>query len=112
MNYAKLGMPLFEGHDNQNQTSEVENGLRGVGGGAFQRKDRQHQVKYQASRWFPAIKDVIEQAIEGKLCNRQFPYLSDRRENRGQSRTGNYRMGRGAITGPSRIIVFVLVGMG
>ena len=79
---------MFEG--SVNTSNEAENGLRGVGGGAFKRKNREHQVTYQISRWNPAIKDVIEGAIEQNLDTRQFPYLVDRREAGGGRR--GYKM--------------------
>jgi len=112
MNYAKMGIPLFDGQE-QYQTAETENGIRGVGGGAFNRKNRQHQIKYSISRWTPAVKDVIEQAIEGKLNPNMFPFANDRREG-GMGRTQNkYGWNNRAAknSAPARIMIFILGGM-
>lgn len=110
LNYNKLGLPLFDGVCNS--PNEVENGLRGVGGGAFQRKNREHQVKYQLSRWQPAVKDVIEQAIEGKLDQKQFPFLLDRREGGGGARSGRgYGWHKNKDSSGSKVIIFINGGM-
>jgi len=106
-NYSKLGVPMFEG--SVNTANEAENGLRGIGGGAFKRKNREHQVTYQISRWNPAIKDVIEGAIEQNLDTRQFPYLVDRREAGGGRRGYNWQKNKS--TNGSRIIIFINGGM-
>lgn len=112
MNYSKLGLPLFDGPESTS-TAETENGIRGVAGGAFHRKNREHQIRYSISRWTPAIKDVIEQAIEGKLDTKMFPYLNDRRETLGGgSRAGKYSWNKaGKSQTGSKVIVFMLGGM-
>ena len=43
------------------------------------RRDRFAEVTYQMSRWNPVVKDLIEDAIEGKLDTNHFPFLNDKR---------------------------------
>ncbi|XP_076823508.1 syntaxin-binding protein 1-like isoform X1 [Clavelina lepadiformis] len=85
------------------------------GGLKFER--REHDAKYQLSRWTPMIKDVMETAIEDKLDQRLFPFLSGR--GTGSSSTGvrSARYHWHKDKGPSdyksgpRLIVFVIGGM-
>ncbi len=42
-----------------------------------QRKEREGQT-YQLSRWTPYVKDLMEDILDEKLDQRQFPFLSNR----------------------------------
>jgi len=73
---------------------------------------------YQMSRWTPQVKDVIEDAIEGKLDTSNFPFLSDQRQgaNKAQAPASN-RYGRWhkdkadqSSRNIGRIIVFIVGG--
>jgi len=65
-NMAKLGVTIVnDGSKSQNWN--------------IKRKDRITENTYQMSRWTPIVKDIIEDAIEGKLDSNHFPYLSDQR---------------------------------
>jgi len=81
------------------------------------RKDRITDNTYQMSRWTPIVKDLIEDAIEGKLDDTHFPYLSDQRgmSNRNKApasnRYGRWHKDKGDQTkNVSRVIVFILGG--
>ena len=41
------------------------------------RKEREGQT-YQLSRWSPYVKDLMEDIVDEKLDQRQFPFLSNR----------------------------------
>merc|ERR1719427_682504 len=64
-------------------------GVNLVAGGrpglTMKRRDRITENTYQMSRWTPLVKDIIEDAMEGKLDNNHFPFLNDQR--RGAKKT-------------------------
>jgi len=83
------------------------------------RRPRITEGTYQMSRWTPIIKDIIEDAIEGKLDVNQFPFLSDQRQGANKnSAPASNRYGRwhkdkadqGSRKIP-RIIIFVVGGI-
>jgi len=47
--------------------------------GQVAKKDRSADVKYQLSRFTPAVKDIMEYAIDGKLDDKVFQFLSGTR---------------------------------
>ena len=49
------------------------------------RRERVTEHTYQMSRWTPQVKDIIEDAIDGKLDTNHFPFLSDKRQGASKS---------------------------
>merc|ERR1712110_1223931 len=103
-NVAKLGVTIV------NDESKSQNWIP-------KRKDRFAEVTYQMSRWTPVVKDLIEDAIEGKLDTNHFPFLNDKRglSNRNKApasnRYGRWHKDKGDQTkNVSRLIVFILGG--
>eukprot|EP00090_Calanus_glacialis_P000909 TRINITY_DN10651_c0_g1_i1.p1 TRINITY_DN10651_c0_g1~~TRINITY_DN10651_c0_g1_i1.p1 ORF type:complete len:589 (-),score=226.51 TRINITY_DN10651_c0_g1_i1:212-1978(-) len=85
----------------------------------MRRRERVTEHTYQMSRWTPQVKDIIEDAIDGKLDTNHFPFLSDKRQgaNKSSAPTSN-RYGRwhkdkaeqGSHKIP-RMIVFIVGGI-
>ena len=51
----------------------------------MRRRERVTEHTYQMSRWTPQVKDIIEDAIDGKLDTNQFAFLSDKRQGANKS---------------------------
>ena len=66
LNLQQIGMQIL-----QDQTKRRKNIPQ-------TRRERGDEQKYQLSRWTPYVKDIMEDAIDEKLDQRQFPYLSNR----------------------------------
>jgi len=64
------------------------------------------------SRWTPTLKDIVEDAIEGKLDTTHFPCLSNQRGVSSRSKVpASYRYGQWhRKKSLSRVIVFVIGG--
>nr|CAB3266680.1 syntaxin-binding protein 1-like [Phallusia mammillata] len=93
----------------------VNNDGRKRSGPKFER--REHEATYQLSRWTPMVKDVMEMAIEDKLDQKIFPFLSGRGASSGSTavRSARYHWHKGKGTsdyksGP-RLIIFIIGGM-
>ncbi|VDO60880.1 unnamed protein product [Heligmosomoides polygyrus] len=83
------------------------------------RKERPNEQVYQSSRWVPALKDIMEDAIDDKLDTKHFPFLAGRQANQPfraptSARYGQWHKERGQQaqyrSGP-RLIVFVIGGL-
>ncbi|KAK6025706.1 Sec1 family protein [Ostertagia ostertagi] len=83
------------------------------------RKERPNEQVYQSSRWVPALKDIMEDAIDDKLDTKHFPFLAGRQTNQPfraptSARYGQWHKERGQQaqyrSGP-RLIVFVIGGL-
>jgi syntaxin-binding protein 1 len=68
LNLQNIGMQILQ--DPAKQSSRRKNIPQN-------RKDREGQT-YQLSRWTPYVKDLMEDIIDEKLDQRQFPFLSNR----------------------------------
>ena len=107
LNMVHLGVPVVQGSGKKKATP--------------QRKERQGE-SYTTSRYVPYVKDIMEDAIEGKLDQKMFPFLTTRgMSGMGVSgvisaRRGNYgnwhkdKNQTDAKSGP-RIIICVLGGV-
>merc|ERR1712212_217984 len=60
----------------------------------MKRKERVSEQTYQMSRWTPQLKDIIEDAIEDKLDNNHFPFLSGQRQSVGRAAPTSARYGQ------------------
>merc|ERR1719336_3530995 len=60
----------------------------------MKRKERVSEQTYQMSRWTPQLKDTIEDAIEDKLDNNHFPFLSGQRQSVGRTAPTSARYGQ------------------
>lgn len=83
----------------------------------MKRKERVSEQTYQMSRWTPLIKDIVEDAIEDKLDNNHFPYLSGQRQSVGRAAPTSARYGQwhkdkkeAQTKNMPRIICFVVGG--
>jgi len=78
---------------------------------------REHDATYQLSRWTPMLKDVMEMAIEDKLDQRLFPFLSGRGSGSVSTGVRSARYHWHEKKGPTdyksgpRLIVFMIGGM-
>lgn len=93
----------------------INNDGRKKGGPKLER--REHEATYQLSRWTPMLKDVMELAIEDKLDQRLFPFLSGRGSGSVSTGVRSARYHWHEKKGPSdyksgpRLIVFMIGGM-
>jgi len=83
----------------------------------MKRKERVSEQTYQMSRWTPMVKDIVEEAIEDKLDNNHFPFLSGQRQSVGRAAPTSARYGQwhkdkkeATTKNVPRIIVFMVGG--
>merc|ERR1712106_751342 len=67
-NMQNLGVNVVVGQSNRKKIWQMK------------RKERVSEQTYQMSRWTPQVKDIVEDAIEDKLDNNHFPFLSGQRQ--------------------------------
>ena len=67
---AKVALTLFSRFESFKASSRRKNIPQN-------RKERDAQT-YQLSRWSPYVKDLMEDILDEKLDQRQFPFLSNR----------------------------------
>merc|ERR1719499_2605860 len=87
------------------------------------RRDRITEQTYQMSRWTPVVKDLVDDAIDGKLDQSHFPFHKQRQESQFKSAPTSARYGQwhkdkekgaggaAAVKTVPRVIVFVLGGV-
>ncbi|CAD5121572.1 DgyrCDS10071 [Dimorphilus gyrociliatus] len=84
---------------------------------AVNRRERTHEQRFQMSRWVPYVKDIMEEAIEDKLDQRRFPFLSSGpRSMMGGSapisaRYGNWHNKAQTPKSGPRLIIFIVGGV-
>merc|ERR1740131_205181 len=82
----------------------------------MKRKERVTEQTYQMSRWTPLAKDIIEDAIDDKLDNNHFPFLSGQRQGSmrtsttSSARFGQWHKKEAQGKNLPRIIVFIVGG--
>lgn len=85
------------------------------------RKDRPNEQVYQSSRWVPMLKDIMEDAIDDKLDQKHFPFLTGRQAGTpfrsgapASARYGQWHKDRGQQStyrsGP-RLIIYIVGGV-
>jgi len=82
----------------------------------MKRKERVTEQTYQMSRWTPLAKDIIEDAIDDKLDNNHFPFLSGQRQGSmhkqapNSARFGQWHKKEAQGKNLPRMIVFIVGG--
>ncbi|XP_078686227.1 syntaxin-binding protein 1-like isoform X6 [Branchiostoma floridae x Branchiostoma belcheri] len=116
INMQYMGLSIL-----QDFTSFMNKGILGKTGrrkGKVERKDRITQQTYQLSRWTPVIKDIMEDAIDDKLDQKYFPFLTGRSTTAGfassgarSARYGHWHKDKGpADRSVPRLIIFIMGG--